>query len=618
MTSPPAAARVLTRFRLGLLAGASLIAPTLGIVARPAAAATRHGGRPRGLARAVRPRRRREWPGSMRQQERSLERERMLSAAGADARRRDEPGGDRRGRARRPHAPWPGAGLCVDAMLPPCPAAGGAARGCASSPLLDGRRGRRGRQAAPERAHGARRCRADARRACWCSTWRRSAPERVLLVVAGRTTSAGGRPRVAARARRAGRACARARDAHRGGAPPPRRGALRLARAPRQRPDHRDRPRRHDQLPEPVDRARCSATPPRTWSGGASTSSSTARTATACGEMLADAASLGREQPEVAPVHAGAPGRRRSISSRSTAPTCSTTSTSAASSSTAATSASARRSRSSSRIRHSTTRSPASPTARYSPSASGTRSRARAASTRASPSSSSTSTTSRRSTTASVMRPATRCCVEVAKRLATSIRATRHGGALRRRRVRAAARGHRRTSRRRPTPRSACSRRSRCRSAVAHKELVAALQHRHLRRLARTTPAGAEELIRDADAAMYRAKRDGKGSYRLFEPEMHEGVLARLELRTDLQRAIATEQLELHYQPVVRIHDGSISGVEALLRWRHPERGHDPARPVHPARRGDGPDHPDRALGAARGLPARAPHARRACRPRRR
>jgi diguanylate cyclase (GGDEF)-like protein/PAS domain S-box-containing protein len=85
--------------------------------------------------------------------------------------------------------------------------------------------------------------------------------------------------------------------------------------------------------------------------------------------------------------------------------------------------------------------------------------------------------------------------------------------------------------------------------------------------------AGAEELIRDADAAMYRAKRDGKGSYRLFEPEMHEGVLARLELRTDLQRAIATEQLELYYQPVVLIEDGSISGVEALLRWRHPERG---------------------------------------------
>ncbi len=85
--------------------------------------------------------------------------------------------------------------------------------------------------------------------------------------------------------------------------------------------------------------------------------------------------------------------------------------------------------------------------------------------------------------------------------------------------------------------------------------------------------ADADELIRDADAAMYIAKRDGKGGYRLFQPAMHEGVLARLELRTDLQRAIATEQLVLHYQPVVRLDDGSVTGVEALLRWSHPERG---------------------------------------------
>jgi diguanylate cyclase (GGDEF)-like protein/PAS domain S-box-containing protein len=83
----------------------------------------------------------------------------------------------------------------------------------------------------------------------------------------------------------------------------------------------------------------------------------------------------------------------------------------------------------------------------------------------------------------------------------------------------------------------------------------------------------ADELIRDADAAMYIAKRDGKGGYRLFEPAMHEGVLARLELRNDLQRALATDQFELHYQPVVRLVDGSISGVEALIRWQHPEKG---------------------------------------------
>ena len=85
--------------------------------------------------------------------------------------------------------------------------------------------------------------------------------------------------------------------------------------------------------------------------------------------------------------------------------------------------------------------------------------------------------------------------------------------------------------------------------------------------------AGADELIRNADAAMYIAKRDGKGGYRLFEPAMHEGVLERLELRADLQRAMTGGQLELYYQPLVHLSDGGVTGVEALLRWHHPERG---------------------------------------------
>jgi diguanylate cyclase (GGDEF)-like protein/PAS domain S-box-containing protein len=85
--------------------------------------------------------------------------------------------------------------------------------------------------------------------------------------------------------------------------------------------------------------------------------------------------------------------------------------------------------------------------------------------------------------------------------------------------------------------------------------------------------ASADELIRDADAAMYIAKRDGKGGYRLFEPEMHAGVLARLELRADLQRALEDGQFDLHYQPIVRLANGQVAGMEALLRWRHPERG---------------------------------------------
>ena len=71
---------------------------------------------------------------------------------------------------------------------------------------------------------------------------------------------------------------------------------------------------------------------------------------------------------------------------------------------------------------------------------------------------------------------------------------------------------------------------------------------------------------------MYRASATARAATGSSSPRCTR-AFARLELRTDLQRAIATEQLELHYQPVVRIQDGSISGVEALLRWRHPERG---------------------------------------------
>jgi diguanylate cyclase (GGDEF)-like protein/PAS domain S-box-containing protein len=86
-------------------------------------------------------------------------------------------------------------------------------------------------------------------------------------------------------------------------------------------------------------------------------------------------------------------------------------------------------------------------------------------------------------------------------------------------------------------------------------------------------PTDADELIRNADAAMYIAKGDGKGGYRIFEPAMHDRVVARLALRADLQRALERQEFELHYQPLVRLEDGAVSGVEALLRWRHPTRG---------------------------------------------
>jgi diguanylate cyclase (GGDEF)-like protein/PAS domain S-box-containing protein len=86
----------------------------------------------------------------------------------------------------------------------------------------------------------------------------------------------------------------------------------------------------------------------------------------------------------------------------------------------------------------------------------------------------------------------------------------------------------------------------------------------------------AEELLRNADVAMYMAKRDSKGSYRVFEPVMHERVVERLELRAELQQALELGQLAIHYQPVVRLDRRVIYGVEALLRWAHPTRGNIP------------------------------------------
>jgi diguanylate cyclase (GGDEF)-like protein/PAS domain S-box-containing protein len=83
----------------------------------------------------------------------------------------------------------------------------------------------------------------------------------------------------------------------------------------------------------------------------------------------------------------------------------------------------------------------------------------------------------------------------------------------------------------------------------------------------------AADLLRDSDAAMYEAKRQGKGRTVRFEPHMHASAIQRLTLRTDLERAVAQGELELHYQPVVGLVSGEIGQVEALVRWRHPERG---------------------------------------------
>ena len=83
----------------------------------------------------------------------------------------------------------------------------------------------------------------------------------------------------------------------------------------------------------------------------------------------------------------------------------------------------------------------------------------------------------------------------------------------------------------------------------------------------------AEELLRNADVAMYMAKERGKGRYQVFEPAMHDTALKRLEMKADLQRALEHEEFQLYYQPVIELGTGHISGVEALIRWMHPVRG---------------------------------------------
>jgi diguanylate cyclase (GGDEF)-like protein/PAS domain S-box-containing protein len=82
-----------------------------------------------------------------------------------------------------------------------------------------------------------------------------------------------------------------------------------------------------------------------------------------------------------------------------------------------------------------------------------------------------------------------------------------------------------------------------------------------------------EDLLRDADTAMYCAKALGKAQYKVFDARMHKHALTLLQIESDLRRAIEREELKVDYQPIVSLQSGRISGFEALVRWRHPERG---------------------------------------------
>lgn len=83
----------------------------------------------------------------------------------------------------------------------------------------------------------------------------------------------------------------------------------------------------------------------------------------------------------------------------------------------------------------------------------------------------------------------------------------------------------------------------------------------------------AQDILRDADIAMYRAKALGKAQHAIFDEEMHRQAVELLRLETDLRRAIARREFVVHYQPIIDLSSGRIDGVEALVRWNHPNKG---------------------------------------------
>jgi len=82
-----------------------------------------------------------------------------------------------------------------------------------------------------------------------------------------------------------------------------------------------------------------------------------------------------------------------------------------------------------------------------------------------------------------------------------------------------------------------------------------------------------EDILRDADAAMYRAKENGKARYEMFDKTMHARAVERLQLESDLRRAVEEKQFVVYYQPIIALETGRLSGFEALVRWNHPTRG---------------------------------------------
>ncbi len=112
----------------------------------------------------------------------------------------------------------------------------------------------------------------------------------------------------------------------------------------------------------------------------------------------------------------------------------------------------------------------------------------------------------------------------------------------------------------------------------------------------------AETLIKSADTAMYHAKESGRNNYKFFEQDMNDRAVQRQSIEAGLRGALERQEFVLHYQPKINLHSGAIVGVEALIRWQHPERGSGIADAIRVHRRRLWTDPADRPLGAARSL----------------
>lgn len=127
--------------------------------------------------------------------------------------------------------------------------------------------------------------------------------------------------------------------------------------------------------------------------------------------------------------------------------------------------------------------------------------------------------------------------------------------------------------------------------------------------------ATAEEVVRNADIAMYRAKRCGPGNLEIFDPAMHAEALERLRLQNDLRRGVERREFLVWYQPIVNLADWRITGFEALLRWCHPDGVVVDADQFCGYRRGNRDDRADELASTRCSLPAGSSLARRRCGP---